>query len=161
MERISDHITYEEAVKSQVAITYGIANVPDKDSLQRMKLVASKIFEPTRKGLGDRPIFVSSFYRSPEVNRKAGGSPTSDHPKGKAIDMDGDVFQIPSNKDIFKFIYENVTFDQLIWEFGTDENPAWVHVSYDPNHNRNQVLRAYPGGTYVELIHEDITQLIG
>jgi D-alanyl-D-alanine dipeptidase len=142
MERISAHISYVEAVKSQEAERRGLDNAPNDTELAAMKLVAEKCFEPLRAYHG-KPIGISSFFRSKRVNAYVGGSATSDHVKGSAIDIDADLFDNGiSNADIFRWLRDNVEFDQLIWEYGTDENPAWVHVSHRATKNRRQVLRA-------------------
>ncbi|NQU52252.1 MAG: hypothetical protein HQ522_06900 [Bacteroidetes bacterium] len=145
MNKISAHITYAEATKSSVAIRHGLENKPNEEEIKRMKLVAEKVFEPMRKGLGGHAIFVSSFFRSELVNKKAGGSKTSGHRKGDSIDADADVYNIPelTNEDIFNFIRDNLEFDQLIWEYtNEDGTPCWVHMSYREGNNRNQVLKA-------------------
>ncbi|MFK5893718.1 MAG: D-Ala-D-Ala carboxypeptidase family metallohydrolase [Pseudomonadota bacterium] len=145
MKKISDHITYAEATKSSVAIRHGLENKPNADELKKMKLVAEKLFEPMRKGLGGHAIYLSSFFRADLVNKKAGGSSTSGHRKGDSIDADADVYNIPglTNLDIFNFIKDNLEFDQLIWEYeNPDGSPAWVHMSFREGNNRNQVMKA-------------------
>jgi len=116
-----------------------------------MKDTANEIFEKVRDHY-NVPIFVSSFFRSEAVNKKAGGSTTSDHPTGRAIDMDGDIFGGVTNREIFEFIYDNLVFDQLIWEYGTNDNPAWVHASYRRGGNRMQVLKAVREGKKTKYI---------
>ena len=142
--RISKYISYQEAVKSQTAHRCGIENIPDAVQLENMKRVGQEVFDPVReftRGI----LYVSSFFRSRDLNRKIGGSPTSDHCKGCAIDIDADVYAANgvSNSDLFYYIQKELLFDQLIWEFGTDMEPAWVHVSKRAKGNRKQVLRAY------------------
>lgn len=159
MERISKHITYAEAVKSQTAVRYGIDNTPAADTLIKMRYVAEETFEPTRLHFNG-PLYISSFFRCETLNARIGGASSSQHVEGEAIDIDGDVFDTASNKQIFAFIYNNLHFDQLIWEYGTDNNPDWVHVSKTMNHDRNQVLRAVRGRGYVELSREDIEKLL-
>lgn len=107
-----------------------------------MEQVAKQCFEPLRLWYG-KPIGISSFYRSPELNKAIGGSKTSQHCKGQAIDIDADMFHNGiSNSDIYHWLLHNVEFDQLIWEYGDDHNPAWVHVSYVSYHkNRKMELR--------------------
>ena len=97
-------------------------------------MLKDSIFEPLREYV-ECPIYISSFYRSPELNTAIGGSKNSQHCKGEAIDLD-DVYSKVKNKVFFDYIKENLDFDQLIWEFGDDENPAWVHVSYKEKGNR-------------------------
>jgi len=83
------------------------------------------------------------MYRSPELNKAVGGSMTSQHCKGQAMDID-DKYGHATNAEMFEFIRDNLSFDQMIWEFGNSENPDWVHVSYvSEEKNRNKMLKAY------------------
>jgi zinc D-Ala-D-Ala carboxypeptidase len=141
MTRISANITLAEAIKSQSATRHGIDNTPTAEHLQAMRVLAEKIFEPIRAWHG-KPIGISSFYRSPKLNKKIGGSTTSQHCLGEAMDIDADIFDNGvTNKQIFDFILANLDFDQLLWEHGTRTNPDWVHVSFTTKRkNRKQVL---------------------
>ena len=140
--KISDHITYAEAIHSQTAKRKGIDNTPNPNQIEAMKLLAEKVFEPLREWVGG-PIKVNSFFRSPELNTAIGGSKTSQHCKGQAIDID-DVYGYKTNSEMYHWIKENLSFDQMIWEFGTDTQPNWVHVSYvSEENNRNRCLKAY------------------
>ena len=139
---ISKHISYKEAVHSNTALRRGIDNTPGDDQLHFMEIIAEKVFEPLRKWVGG-PIKINSFYRSPELNTAIGGSRTSQHCKGQAMDID-DTFGHASNAEMYHWIKDNLDFDQMIWEFGDDDNPNWVHVSYvSPEKNRNRCLKAY------------------
>tara|TARA_R100001224_G_scaffold94066_1_gene63469 strand:- start:65 stop:520 length:456 start_codon:yes stop_codon:yes gene_type:complete len=139
---ISKHISDREGVYSITATRRGIDNTPDKEHLDNMKLLAEKIFEPLRKWVGG-PIRINSFYRGPELNKAIGGSSKSQHCKGQAMDID-DTGCHKTNAEMYAWIKDNVDFDQMIWEFGDDENPNWVHVSYvSPEENRNRCLKAY------------------
>lgn len=140
---ISKNISYTEATKSITAIKRGIDNTPDCNALSNMQFVAENIFEAVR-GRFCVPIAVTSFYRSPALNRAIGGSSTSQHVKGEAVDLDADVYGVITNKYIFDYIKDNLNFDQLIWEFGDNEEPGWVHVSLKKTGvNRKQILQAY------------------
>ena len=140
--KISDHITYAEAIHSNTAKRKGIDNTPTANQIAAMKLLAEKIFEPLRKWVGG-PIKVNSFYRSVALNEEIGGVASSQHCKGQAIDID-DVYGRKSNAEMFHWIKENLCFDQLIWEFGTDMNPNWIHISFvSKEDNRNRCLKAY------------------
>lgn len=142
MNKISQHISFKEATRSGLAIRYGLNNIPDAKTILNMELTAEKIFEPVRLHF-DVPLYVSSFYRSFEVNAKLGGSTTSQHCFGRAIDIDCDVYGGVTNLELFNWIKDNLEFDQLIWEFSNEDGtPAWVHVSYVPMGNRNEVLKA-------------------
>lgn len=140
---LSDNLTLAEVLKSQAAVRHGIDNSPTVTHLIALKAVARNIFQPLRDHFGV-PIAVTSGYRSEALNKLIGGSPSSQHSKGEALDLDADVYGGITNADIFYFIKDHLVFDQLIFEFGTEENPAWVHASYkDDNTNRFEVLIAY------------------
>ena len=141
MDRISKHISYKEATRSATALRLGIENVPNEYELQNMEMVAKKVFEPLREAI-DAPIQINSFYRCEELNKAIGGSSKSQHCQGRAIDID-DIYGHVSNAFMYYYIKDNLDFDQLIWEFGTDDSPDWVHVSYvDADSNRKRCLRA-------------------
>lgn len=140
--KISEFLTYAEAVKSQTAIRHGISNEPTPEHLENMKHVAKNVFDPVRKFVGG-PLNASSFYRSPALNNAIGGSSkTSQHMKGEAIDIDCDTFGFGSNIGVFTFIKKYLEFDQLILEYpDSNGNPAWVHVSLRMDgKNRKQIL---------------------
>jgi len=149
MTKISKHIGYNEATKSATAVRHGVDNVPNAFELENMKLVANECFEPLREHHG-APIGITSFFRSSLVNSLIGGSGSSQHCSGgssnkeeSAIDIDADIYNNGiSNCYIFNWLCKNVEFDQLIWEFGNDSEPSWVHVSYRKGGNRSQVLKA-------------------
>lgn len=138
MKNISKYITYLEATTSQTASRKSIDNTPSNAELINMQLVAIRVFDVVRNHF-KTPLRVSSFYRCLKLNTAVGGAKNSQHKAGQAIDMQGtgDV----TNKEIFDFIKANLDFDQLIWEFGNEANPAWVHVSYvSKEKNRKQIL---------------------
>lgn len=120
----------------------GISNTPSPEIIKNMELVAYQCFEPLRAWYG-KPIGISSFYRCPELNKAVGGSKNSQHMTGQAIDIDADIFNNGiTNREIYLWIIRNLDFDQLIWEYGDEENPAWVHVSYNSKtRNRHQIIR--------------------
>ena len=139
---ISKHISYKESVYSNTATRRGIENDPNDEQLKCMETIAEEVFEPLRAYVGG-PIKINSFFRSPELNKAIGGSGKSQHCKGQAIDID-DTFGRMTNAEMYHWIKEHLDFDQMIWEFGDDDNPAWVHVSYvSAEDNRNRCLKAY------------------
>jgi hypothetical protein len=145
---ISPHLSYAEVIKSQAAIRHQIDNSPTPEHLHNIKILAEKVFEPlralaSRERKKDTPLTISSFYRSPELNKAIGGSTNSQHCKGQAMDIDIDGWYTDlDNADLFYMIEEELDFDQLIWEFGNSIKPDWVHVSYSEFHNRREILRA-------------------
>ena len=150
---ISKHISYKEGVYSRTAMRRGIKNNPNAEQMENMVAIAEEVFEPLRMWVGG-PIKINSFFRSPELNKAIGGSGKSQHCHGQAIDLD-DTFGKATNAEMYNFIKKNLDFDQIIWEFGDDDNPDWVHVSYvSPDQNRNRCLKAYKksGKTNYEII---------
>ena len=130
---LSKHVTLKEFQASGLATLRNINNEMNESQIASAKLLCENVFEPLRLYL-NTPINISSGFRSLQVNKMIGGAKTSQHTKGEAIDI-----KIGSKG--FNFIKDKLEFDQLIWEFGNDENPAWVHVSYSSK-NRKQVLKA-------------------
>jgi len=130
---LSAHVTLAEFQDSSTATTHGINNKMNESQIASAKLLCENVFEPLRIHL-NTPIKISSGYRSPQLNKMIKGSLSSQHCKGEAMDL-----QIGAKG--FNFIKDKLEFDQLIWEFGNDENPSWVHVSFSSK-NRKQVLKA-------------------
>jgi hypothetical protein len=138
MEDISKYITFLQATKSLTAQRLGIENTPNEDQLKKMKKVGTIIYDKVYEYIlstNKEKISVSSFFRSEELNKKVGGSKTSQHCKGEAIDIDSSY----SNSEIFNYIRLNLNFTQLIAEFKQNNEPSWVHVSFSDN-NKKQVL---------------------
>ena len=145
--QISKHLLLSELIRSESAKRKGISNMPTPEHIENLKVLATTIFEPIRAHFGV-PIHISSGYRSTALNKDIKGSSSSQHCKGEAIDIDMDGSGTITNAEVFIFILENLPFDQLIWEFGNDQNPNWVHVSYAVNgRQRGQVLKAVKRGT--------------
>jgi hypothetical protein len=139
--QLSTNLSLAEVTRSETAKRRGISNMPTAEHIENFKKLAANIFQPIREHFG-KPIIISSGYRSAELNKAIGGSLSSQHSSGEAIDIDMDGTDI-TNKQIFDYIKDNLTFDQMIWEFGTDANPDWVHVSFAANRSqRKQILVA-------------------
>ena len=152
---LSKNLSLAEVTKSATASRLGIKNEPDEWTVQNLRAIAECIFQPLRNAFGT-PIFVSSGYRSEDLNVAIGGSKRSQHIQGRALDLDADVFGGCTNGEIFRYILNNLEFDQLIWEFGDEDNPDWVHVSYVRDGlNRGRCLKALRddrGKVYYEAI---------
>ena len=153
--KLSRNLSLAEVTKSITAKRLGIDNTPDEWVTENLRQVAVNVFQPIRDALGC-PIHVSSGYRSADLNTAIGGSRRSQHVEGRALDLDADVFRGCTNSEIFNYVRENLEFDQLIWEFGDEDNPDWVHVSfvYD-GINRKRCLKACrddEGKVYYEVI---------
>jgi zinc D-Ala-D-Ala carboxypeptidase len=141
--KLSQHLDLSEVIRSESAKRNGISNMPIPQHIENFKLLAEKVFEPVRVHFGV-PIHISSGYRSVELNKCIGGSLTSEHCSGEAIDidMDGSPSGV-TNKMVFDYIKDNLDYNQLIYEFGDSKNPDWVHVSYKATgKQKKQVLKA-------------------
>jgi hypothetical protein len=139
--QISKHLSLAEVTRSESAKRLGIKNMPTPQHIENFKKLAENVFEPIREHF-KHPIHVSSAYRSQALNAAIGGSLSSQHCKGEALDLDMDGTDI-TNKQIFDYIKDNIKFDQLIWEFGSKSNPDWVHVSYSSSgRQRGEILKA-------------------
>lgn len=126
------YFTLKELTKTN----HKIKNIPNQEQLENIHYLVKEVLDPARAILG-HPITVSSGFRNPEVNRAVGGSSTSQHLKGEAADL-----TCYDNSVLFDILKELDNYDQLIWEYGTDESPAWVHVSTTKKINRKEILRA-------------------
>jgi hypothetical protein len=139
--QLSKNLDLSEVIRSETAKRKGISNMPTPGHIENFKKLAENVFQPIRDYFGV-PIRISSGYRSKALNTAIGGSLSSQHCQGEAIDIDMDGTTV-TNAQIFNYIKDNLIFDQMIWEFGTDKNPDWVHVSYESTgKQRKQILKA-------------------
>ena len=149
---LSNHVSLAEFCHSDTAKRRGIDNtIKDPSHLASAKLLCEKVFEPIREHFGV-PIHISSGYRSAALNRAVKGSSPSQHCKGEAMDIDADRYGKVTNKEIFDYIREHLEWDQMIWEFGNDSQPDWVHVSFKATGNREQILKAIKEGASTEYV---------
>jgi len=130
MKNISKNLSYKEAIHSNTAKARGIDNTPNEETLERMILVAEKVFQPVRDWYG-KAININSFYRSPLLNKAVGGATRSSHMKGEAIDISAGSKE--ENKKLFDWIKKNLKVDQCINEY----DYRWLHISYKQVGNRN------------------------
>jgi hypothetical protein len=129
-------VTKNFTLAELTATKTGLPNALPKHLEPNLRALAENVLQPTRDALG--AVKVTSAYRSPAVNSKVGGAKTSQHVQAQAADLKFDG----GNEVLFNYIRDNLDFDQLIWEFGTDKAPSWVHVSYSSSKNRKQILKA-------------------
>ena len=142
--QLSKHFTLEEMEKSQTATRKGIKNKAGSGEIKNLGDLCYEVLEPVRAKF-DKPVTITSGYRSPELSEAIGSKSTSQHCSGEAVD-----FEIAgiSNLQVALWIQNNVDFDQLILEYYTGEpNSGWVHVSYQEGSNRKQVL-TFDGKSY-------------
>lgn len=129
---VSENFTIEELIATKT----GLFNDPSRDQIRALTSLVTNVLQPVRTFYG-KPIKVNSGFRSLKVNAAVGGVPTSQHCRGEAADISSD-----NNQELFNIIIEHGVFDQLIWEFGDDNQPDWIHVSYSKIHSRKNVLRS-------------------
>ena len=153
MGDLSKYVSLNEVVTSVTAKRHGIDNTPNATQKACLKVVCEMVFDKVREHF-NVPIFIASGFRCEKLNTLVGGSKTSQHRIGEALDIDADRYGKITNKQIFDYIKTNLHFDQLIWEFGTNSNPEWIHVSYKAKGNRNSVLQAKKVGG--KTIYENI-----
>jgi zinc D-Ala-D-Ala carboxypeptidase len=138
--KLSANFELAELIKSQVAERKGIPNNPSPDQIDNLKSLCINVLQPIRSEF-DKPVIISSGFRSAELCIAIGSKPTSQHAEGKAADL-----EIPGvdNMELAMWIKNNLNFDQLILEFYKDGEPnsGWIHVSWNGDDNRNQTLRA-------------------
>jgi zinc D-Ala-D-Ala carboxypeptidase len=139
--KLSAHFDLAEFTRSESAKRHGVSNEPTPDHQANLKVLCEKVLEPVRM-FNNGPLNISSGYRSKNLNHFIGGSLSSQHCEGKAADIDMDGMSGKTNREIFDYIKDNLDFDQLIYEFGDNNKPDWVHVSYNAGKNRKQILRA-------------------
>lgn len=124
---ISKYLMYAQVIKSKTARDNNISNNPTSEHLENLRSLGYNVYDKIYEHFNGK-ITTTSIYRSSALNKRVGGSSTSQHLKGEAMDIQG--IAPVTNKDIFKYVMENLVYHQIIWEYGTDKNPNWVHVSY-------------------------------
>lgn len=136
--QLTKNFSLAELTRSQKAAALKIDNTPNAEQTANLKALAENILQPLRDACGF-PINITSGLRVLALNRAVGGSSTSQHTRGEAVDIN-----VPGrNKVIFDYIVNNLNYDQIIWEFGSSQEPDWVHVSYKrTGANRKQKLKA-------------------
>lgn len=163
--KLSNYVSLAEVTKSDTAKRKGISNEPTPEHLENLKTICTEVFDKVREHFGV-PIYISSGYRSAALNKAIGGSSTSDHNLGRALDLDQDGHgNGVTNMDVFNFIVNNLEFDQLIAEGSNgDGDMNWVHVGYRKGANRKQILIAiFTGGKakYVPYTAETFKKIYG
>jgi hypothetical protein len=133
--QLSKHLTLQIASASATATARKIPNVPTGSAIDSLKLLGKNIYDPIIDKFG--PVQVTSGFRTLALNNAIGGAKDSQHMRGEALDLVS-IKPGTNNADLFNFVRQNLPFDQLIWEFGTDKNPAWIHVSYNTRGSRQR-----------------------
>ena len=140
---LTKNFALEEFTRSRKANQLGITNTPGPVEASNLLALVVNVLQPLRDAMG-YPITVTSGYRSPALNQAISiSAKNSQHMKGQAADIIG-----KDKAQMFNFIKNNLPFDQLIWEAGNNNQPDWIHVSYNLGGNRKEVLRYIPGQGY-------------
>jgi zinc D-Ala-D-Ala carboxypeptidase len=136
---LSKNFTLQEFTKSVTAIRNDIDNSPNAEHIRNIQLLVKYVLQPLREGL-NKPIRITSGYRSEALNKAIKGSKKSQHCKGQAADLQFKVDGVMNNKAIWDKVIElDLPFDQMINEFEF----SWIHISYNHEHNRKSLLEAY------------------
>lgn len=130
--KLSKNFDLSEFTKTNVKAD----NSPQDTHLENIKELTINILQPIREIYG-KPITITSGYRSSKVNKVVGGADSSQHSKGEAVDL-----VCEDKVRLFLIIMIMNNFDQLIWEYGDDDTPDWIHVSYSSIQCRRQILKA-------------------
>ena len=138
------YFSINELTASSEAKRMGIDNTPTPEAVENLTRLVERVLDPLRSRYG-HPIIVNSGYRCPRLNKAVGGAETSQHVSGEAADIY--VADAKGRAELFSIIVSLLPYDQLIWERGDDEAPAWIHVSYRNDNNRRETLR-YDGKSY-------------
>lgn len=138
---MTKHFTLAELTFSPTASKRGIDNTPTAEQQQNLLNLCVHVLEPVRHFLRE-PLQITSGFRSEQLNKVVGGATRngkslSQHCEGKAAD----IVCRGRNAEIFKYL-KNLDVDQVIWEFGNNHEPDWVHVSWNGSKNRNEYLKA-------------------
>jgi zinc D-Ala-D-Ala carboxypeptidase len=126
MSELSKYFTLELVKKSSTATREGIDNTPNAEQIQALTALGLNVYDKVKDQFPD--CFTNSIFRSKALNDKIKGSLKSQHCKGEAVDIDRATNK--QNVELFKWIKDNLEFDQLIAEFCDDNGPEWVHVSF-------------------------------
>ena len=142
--QLSTNISLEECIKSNKAKQLNINNIPSSEEIENLRLLAVSCLQPIRNHF-NKALLISSGFRCTELNKAVGGSNTSQHIKGQAVDF---IIKDTEISDVIKWIKDNITFDQLIDEYARGKH--WIHISYSKEYNRKEVLK-YEKGVYTKL----------
>lgn len=137
-------LTKNFSLQEMTVTNSGLPNIPNEKQFDNLKNLCEKLLQPLRDKF-NRPIKVTSGFRSERVNKHVGGVSSSQHCFGMAVDM-----VCEDNAELFNLIRSRFKFTQLIWERGNRIQPSWVHVSYDKDDLKCQVLK-FDGKQYIIL----------
>ena len=141
--QLTKNFNLREFTKSNTAARLGIKNDPTAEHIHNLAALCENVLQPLREALG-QPIRITSGYRSEALNEAIGGSKTSDHSFGRAADLELYVEGKEDNASLFNVIKTlDLPFKQLIYEFGDEEQPDWVHVAFEKGSERHETLQAY------------------
>ena len=136
---LSNNFALKEFTESVTAIRNSVDNSPTPEHIRNIQLLVKFVLQPLREAL-NKPIKVTSGYRSESLNKLIGGSKRSQHCKGQASDIQFKVDGVMDNKIIWNKVIElGLPFDQMINEF----EYSWIHISYNEEYNRKSLLEAY------------------
>lgn len=137
--KLTEHFTLSEFIRSETAENRHIDNTPTPEVVDNLRALCRNVLEPARLAFG-APIYITSGYRCPELNKAVGGKPTSQHLRGEAADLQ--VRGMENLRKLYKLIKDHGVFDQLLYE-SNKSGVRWIHVSYKESGNRRQAIDNY------------------
>jgi len=142
--KLSPHFSLEEFTASQTAARWGIDNTPT-ESIRANLTKSAEMMEEVRRACG-HPINISSGYRCAELNRKIGGSMTSQHMTGQAVDFT--ARGLTPRQIIDSIVASDIDYNQLILEYENSSSGGWVHISWS-EFPRRETLEIDRDGTRI------------
>lgn len=136
IDKLSKNFTLAELIASPTAARLGINNSPNKTQIENLRALCKNVLQPLRDHYG-KPLVVTSGLRVPRLNVAVGGVSNSSHTRGEAAD-----FTIPGvdNRTVWRWITNNLVFDQNILEYYRGGNSGWIHLSYSRSRNRKSTF---------------------
>lgn len=135
--QLTEHFTLAEFVWSETADRNHIDNTPSQEVVDNLRALCRNVLEPARVAFG-APIYITSGYRCPALNKAVGGKPTSQHLRGEAADLQ--VRGVKNLRSLYKII-DRLPHDQLLYE--SNGTTKWLHISFRQFGNRNQSIPNY------------------
>jgi len=147
---LGDYFSYDEFIAAN-CVNAGMENEATENNVMNAVLLVQYVGDPLRECLGGA-LTVNSWMRDEDCNEYAGGKPDSTHKSGGTFDVKYVVDGERRNYEIVRCCLNlSLPFDRMLLEFGSDNNPQWVHLEYNsnlaPDEQRQIILRITKSGT--------------
>jgi len=161
--QISNNFWLHEFLESEQAKEHYISNIPNRWEVHNIEVLVKKVLQPVRDYLDEKiglklSIVVSSGFRCEALNTLVGGSDKSFHLGGYAGDISLIIGGVVRNDLLIQAIYQLDVYTELVWEYGDNKQPSWVHVAYNPKDKR-KMLKFHGEGLDKKKLRNEITSL--